>query len=251
MLLLQARLLIVAVWTAGVGLVSGHAARVSGFLPSLVFGSLMMRMLQRGEPNRDFGGGLNDTGINNATNSSDPTAPPISFSSGFINASSFPPSAVSSASASDVVVTSTLPSASASESDPTATVIGVSSDTTSTNNGTVTAIAASVGASIAASLIVLGGVLFCMRTRFSASNTFKSKPRSTFTQLPGETETETTALAWRLTSLETEATALRERVARLEARGRRSREGAVIYLNEKDDGMGVRRGKDCPPTYVD
>ncbi|KAK7046293.1 hypothetical protein R3P38DRAFT_3420868 [Favolaschia claudopus] len=178
---------------------------------------------------------------------------PISLSSGFVNASSISSSAVSfsSASPSNFLTTSARPSASASESDPTATIIGVSSDI-STSNGTAVAIAASVGASIAASLVVLGGVFFCIRTRSSSfsSNPFKPKPCSTFTQLPNETGNESAALAWRLTSLETETTALRERVARLEARGRRSREGAVVYTNEKDDGMGMGagRGKDCPPT---
>ncbi|KAK6987477.1 hypothetical protein R3P38DRAFT_330057 [Favolaschia claudopus] len=227
MQLLQIRLVAVAIygWTL---LVSGHAAR-------------------RGEPNRDPFGGLNSTQVNNATNTSDPTAPPISFSSGFINASSISSSAVSfsSAAPSNFLTTSALPSASASESDPTATIISVSSDSTSTNNSTVTAIAASVGASIAASLVVFGGVLFCIRTRPPRSSSSKSK------QSTSTLETETTALAWRLTSLETEATALRERVARLEARGRRSREGAVVYADEKDDGMGAGRAKDCPPTYVD
>ncbi|KAJ7259946.1 hypothetical protein B0H12DRAFT_1231893 [Mycena haematopus] len=101
-------------------------------------------------------------------------------------------------------------------------------------------IAAAVGASIAASLVVLAIGLFCIRIRI--------RPRP-----PRAAERASDDVAHRCTALEREVTMLRERLVRLEAREACPRSGgALLYTNEKDgEALDGKAAKDHPPTYVD
>ncbi|KAF7328166.1 hypothetical protein MVEN_02574200 [Mycena venus] len=100
-------------------------------------------------------------------------------------------------------------------------------------------IGAAVGGSIAASLVVLAGVLFCLRLR----------TRNT----PAPPVEGASDVLRRCEALEREVSMLRERLARLEARGSGgAAAAATLYTNEKDgltlDGKAV---KDQPPSYLD
>ncbi|KAJ6541407.1 hypothetical protein B0H19DRAFT_1173119 [Mycena capillaripes] len=102
-------------------------------------------------------------------------------------------------------------------------------------------IGAAVGGSIAASLVVLAGTLFCARLR----------TRNTLAP-PVEGASDVTR---RCEALEREVSMLREQLARLEARlpsGSGEGAAAILCTNEKDglalDGKAV---KDQPPTYLD
>ncbi|KAJ7161166.1 hypothetical protein C8R46DRAFT_1106667 [Mycena filopes] len=101
-------------------------------------------------------------------------------------------------------------------------------------------VAASVGSSVAVSLVLIAGVFLCFRRR-----------ERTRTRVPlAALDT-----ARRCDMLEVEVRALREQLARLDARQRLSAGGrpAVQYTNEKDAGamLGRRATKDGPPIYVD
>jgi hypothetical protein len=101
-------------------------------------------------------------------------------------------------------------------------------------------VAAAVGGSVASSLVVLAGVLFCLRLR---------RPH---THVPlVESASDTTR---RCEALEREVATLRDRLARLEARetGHSGRSPAVLYTNEKDGvALDGKVAKDRPPTYLD
>jgi hypothetical protein len=107
-------------------------------------------------------------------------------------------------------------------------------------------IAAAVGGSIVASLLVLAGALFCLRTRLPLRP--RTPPRRRSTTSAAE---DPVALAGRCTALEREVFTLRERLSRLEAR---TVPGAplMMYTNEKDgEALDGKVAKDHPPTYVD
>ncbi|KAF8143117.1 hypothetical protein K438DRAFT_1876731 [Mycena galopus ATCC 62051] len=108
------------------------------------------------------------------------------------------------------------------------------------SNGPI--IAAAVGGSIAASLVVLAGVLFCMRARFNG------KTHHTPTVAAENAE----EIAQRCTALEREVSMLRERLGRLEARRDSGPRAMMLYTNEKDgEALDGKVAKDHPPTYVD
>ncbi|KAJ7167419.1 hypothetical protein C8R43DRAFT_174656 [Mycena crocata] len=102
-------------------------------------------------------------------------------------------------------------------------------------------VAAAVGASIAACLVLLAGVLFCLRSR-ARTIAFE-----------GVADT-----ARRCTDLEKQLLALGEQVTRLEAQQQaQARATGVQYMNEKDpDALeklvaDPRRTRDSLPTYMD
>ncbi|KAJ6472533.1 hypothetical protein C8R45DRAFT_1013268 [Mycena sanguinolenta] len=105
-------------------------------------------------------------------------------------------------------------------------------------------IAAAVGGSIASSLVVIAGVLFCLRTRYSP----RAQPSST-----PDIGSDDDAVAARCTALEREVGLLRERLARLERRESYPRSTpALLYTNEKDgQALDGKVAKDHPPIYID
>ncbi|KAJ6550212.1 hypothetical protein B0H19DRAFT_1160631 [Mycena capillaripes] len=99
-------------------------------------------------------------------------------------------------------------------------------------------IAAAVGGSIAASLIVVAGVLFCLRQRSRQTTAPAVEGASDVTR--------------RCEALEREVAALRAQLARLEARSLGGGAGVAMYTNEKDGlALDGKVAKDHPPTYVD
>ncbi|KAJ7144469.1 hypothetical protein C8R44DRAFT_759994 [Mycena epipterygia] len=100
-------------------------------------------------------------------------------------------------------------------------------------------VAAAVGGSIAACLVVFGGLLFCLRYR----------PRKTVVGVDGAADS-----SRRYEDLEGQVRALREQVERLEARQLAGAGGgAVLYTHEKDAEALEKdpAAKELPPTYVD
>ncbi|KAJ7327903.1 hypothetical protein DFH08DRAFT_884155 [Mycena albidolilacea] len=107
-------------------------------------------------------------------------------------------------------------------------------------------IAAAVGGSIAASLVVLAGALFCLRMRLPLRPRTPPRDRS-----PTSAAEDPVALAGRCTALEREVSTLRERLSRLEARTVPAAP-LMMYTNEKDgEALDGKVAKDHPPTYVD
>jgi len=104
-------------------------------------------------------------------------------------------------------------------------------------------VAAAIGGSFAASLLVLVGAIFCLRYRAR---------KMMVIAVEGGNNAD---LGRRCDQLESEVRALREQLNRSEAQRLAGvyGGGAVLYTHEKDDeAMGdVKEKKECPPTYAD
>lgn len=111
-----------------------------------------------------------------------------------------------------------------------------------------TVIGAAVGGSVAASLVILAGGLFCLRYRARK------------TMFIAVESAHNADLGARCDQLEREMRGLREQLDRLEAQRLAGQYGygggAVLYTHEKDSevftrGAEKKEGKKGPPTYAD
>lgn len=103
--------------------------------------------------------------------------------------------------------------------------------------------AAAIGGSIAACLVVFGGLLFCFCLRY--------RPRKPVVAVAVDGAPDASR---RCEDLEGQVRALREQVERLEARQLADLGGAAVLYTHEKDAEALEKDpavKELPPTYVD